>query len=65
MSGCGGLPNEVGTLGCREFVHRPQNDLPGKVADEAERIFLKEAISCYHYSLLFRKFIYVSSIQAL
>lgn len=24
-------------------------DLPGKVADEAQRIFLKEAITCYHH----------------
>ena len=24
-------------------------ELPGKVADEAERIFLKEAISCYYH----------------
>ena len=23
-------------------------DLPGKIADEAERIFLREAITCYH-----------------
>ena len=24
-------------------------DLPGKIADEAQRIFLKEAITCYHH----------------
>ena len=25
------------------------SELPGKIADEAERIFLKEAITCYHH----------------
>jgi hypothetical protein len=30
-------------------VSKLLKDLPGKVADEAERIFRKEAISCYHH----------------
>jgi hypothetical protein len=30
-------------------VSKLLKELPGKVADEAERIFLKEAISCYHH----------------
>jgi hypothetical protein len=30
-------------------VSKMLRDLPGKVADEAERIFLKEAITCYHH----------------
>jgi hypothetical protein len=30
-------------------VSKLLKELPGKVADEAERIFLKEAITCYHY----------------
>lgn len=30
-------------------VSKLLKELPGKIADEAERIFLKEAISCYHH----------------
>ena len=44
-----GLTDKYGEHETTIAVSAMLRDLPGKIADEAKRTFLKEAITCYHH----------------
>lgn len=44
------LDNELGKLDSVVIVEKMLSDLPGKIADAGERLFLNEALTCYRHS---------------